>query len=53
MKFGLNILLLGGLLLSTIQCAKRASPTGGPRDTIAPVLVNASPKINTVFFDKE
>ena len=53
MKFGLNILLLGGLLLSTIQCAKRASPTGGPRDTIAPVLVNASPKMNTVFFDKE
>ncbi len=53
MKFGLNILLLGGLLLSTIQCAKRASPTGGPRDTIPPVLVNASPKMNTVFFDKE
>ena len=53
MRLGLNILLLGGLLLTTVQCAKRASPTGGPRDSLPPVLINASPKLNTVFFDKE
>jgi uncharacterized protein (DUF2141 family) len=53
MRLGLNILLLGGLLLTTVQCAKRASPTGGPRDSLPPILINASPKLNTVFFDKE
>ena len=53
MRLGLNILLLGGILLTTVQCAKRASPTGGPRDSLQPVLINASPKLNTVFFDKE
>ena len=53
MRLGLNILLFGGLLLTTVQCAKRASPTGGPRDSLPPVLINASPKLNTVFFDKE
>ena len=41
------------LLLLTVQCAKRASPTGGPRDSIPPRLINASPKLNTTFFDKE
>ena len=53
MRFSLYILLLGGLFLSTVQCAKRASPTGGPRDSIPPLLINASPKLNTVFFDKD
>jgi uncharacterized protein (DUF2141 family) len=53
MRLGLNILLLGGILLTTVQCAKRASPTGGPRDSLPPVMINASPKLNTVFFDKE
>ena len=46
-------LLLLSLFFATVQCAKRASPTGGPRDSLPPVLVNASPKLNTVFFDKE
>ena len=41
------------VLLCTVQCAKRASPTGGPRDSIPPQLINASPKLNTTFFDKE
>jgi len=41
------------LLLLLVQCAKRASPTGGPRDSIPPRLINASPKLNTTFFDKE
>ena len=34
-------------------CAKRGSPTGGPVDSIPPVLINASPKINSTNFDSE
>ena len=53
MRLALKFILFTGLLLSTVQCAKRASPTGGPKDSIPPVLINASPKLNTIFFDKE
>ena len=28
-------------------CAKRGNPTGGPIDSLPPVLVNANPKLNT------
>ena len=34
-------------------CAKRGSPTGGLVDSLPPVLVNASPKINSTNFDSE
>ena len=34
-------------------CAKRGSPTGGPVDSIPPVLINASPKINSINFDSK
>jgi uncharacterized protein (DUF2141 family) len=44
--------LLASLLLSAFRCAKRASPTGGPKDSLPPVLINASPKLKTTFFDK-
>ena len=30
-------------------CAKRGNPSGGPIDSIPPVLVNASPKLNSKF----
>ena len=53
MKYRFSLLLIGILLLNTIQCAKRATPTGGPRDSLPPIMVNASPKMNTTFFDKE
>ena len=53
MRFALRFILFTGLLLSAVQCAKRASPTGGPKDSIPPVLINASPKLNSIFFDKE
>jgi hypothetical protein len=32
------------------RCAKVVSPTGGPKDTIPPVLVNSSPKLNATGF---
>ena len=53
MKFLLNYFLYIILFFSLINCAKKASPTGGPKDTIPPVLISASPKLNTTFFDKE
>src|SRR5210317_223471 len=34
-------------------CAKRGSPTGGPVDSIPPVLINASPKTNSTNFDSK
>ena len=40
------------LIIFIFGCAKRASPTGGPKDTIPPVLINASPKLNTTYFNK-
>ena len=34
-------------------CAKRGSPTGGLIDSIPPVLINSSPKINSTNFDSD
>ena len=42
----LSILIISG-------CAKRGSPSGGPIDSIPPILVNASPKLNSINFDSE
>ena len=53
MKFFFKFCIYFILFFSLINCAKRASPTGGPMDTIPPILVSASPKLNTTFFDKE
>ena len=41
------------LLFCLTHCAKRGAPTGGPLDSIPPVLINANPKQNTTFFDKK
>ncbi len=51
-KFGKHLLLFL-IVISLVQCARRSSPTGGLKDTLPPVMVNASPKMNTTFFDKE
>ena len=42
----LSIALING-------CAKRGNPTGGPVDSIPPVLINANPKLNSTNFDSE
>ena len=34
-------------------CAKRGNPTGGPLDSLPPLLVNANPKLNSTNFDSE
>jgi len=33
-----------------ISCAQIGAPTGGPRDTIAPILINAQPAMRTTNF---
>ena len=53
MRFILKFCIYIFLFFSIINCAKRATPTGGPKDTIPPVLINASPKLNTTFFDEK
>jgi len=51
-KFGIYF-LISFVLVSSFQCARRSLPTGGFKDTLPPNIVNTSPKMNTVFFDKE
>jgi len=38
-------------LLCTASCARRGVPTGGPKDTIPPVLVDVNPALESVNFD--
>lgn len=44
--------ILTGLFIVTLfpRCAKVVSPTGGPKDTIAPVMVNSVPKFNATNY---
>ena len=51
-RFGIYF-LISFVLVSSFQCARRSLPTGGFNDTLPPNIVNTSPKMNTVFFDKE
>lgn len=37
-------------IISLVSCARQSSPTGGPKDTIPPVLVRAIPPNETVNF---
>ena len=41
------------IMVSLTQCARKSIPTGGLKDTLPPIMIYASPKMNTVFFDKE
>ena len=41
------------IMVSLTQCARKSTPTGGLKDTLPPIMINASPKMNTVFFDRE
>ncbi len=42
------------LLISSIffNCARRGTPTGGPKDSIPPILIKAIPKVETINFDE-
>jgi uncharacterized protein (DUF2141 family) len=49
----LSILFLGLTLLAFWQCARRGSPTGGPKDVTPPVLLKTEPKNLSTNFDSE
>ena len=38
-------------MLSFVDCAKKGRPTGGPKDTIPPVIVKSSPENYSINFD--
>jgi len=38
------------LLVAFVQCARRGTPTGGPKDEIPPVLIKAEPDSMTTNF---
>lgn len=38
-------------IIFLISCARQSSPTGGPKDTIAPVLIRAIPRNESVNFN--
>ena len=41
------------LILSVSHCAKRGAPTGGLKDSLPPVLIRATPPLNSTMFDQE
>ena len=45
-----KILLLATLSLLITNCAKKVGPTGGLKDSIAPILVSASPSHKSINF---
>lgn len=47
----LLMILIVGFLMP--QCAKIVAPTGGPKDTLPPVLLHASPADSTLQFDQQ
>lgn len=42
--------LIGSLVFLVNSCARQSSPTGGPKDSIPPVLVNSYPEQNQINF---
>jgi uncharacterized protein (DUF2141 family) len=40
-------------MFASASCARRGMPTGGPKDTIPPQLINMSPALESVNFDED
>lgn len=53
LKRFLSILFLGLTLLAFWQCARRGSPSGGPKDTDPPVLLRTDPENLSTNFDSQ
>ena len=47
-RYLLLFLLIGSLIFLVNSCARQSSPTGGPKDTIPPVLVESFPHQNEI-----
>lgn len=48
----IGLLLFWIILICTGSCARKGVPTGGPKDTIPPTLINMNPLLETVNFDE-
>jgi len=46
----LSFFFLVAVVLAALQCARRGTPTGGPKDTTPPVLIKAEPENLTTEF---
>ncbi|HQY19187.1 MAG TPA: Ig-like domain-containing protein, partial [Ferruginibacter sp.] len=46
----LALAFYGLLVFISSGCAQMGYPTGGPKDSLAPVLIKATPEINTINF---
>lgn len=53
MRLPLGMLFLVLIILSVNRCAKQGFPSGGPKDSIPPVLIRAVPPLETVEFDAD
>ncbi|XLS28914.1 Ig-like domain-containing protein [Flavobacteriaceae bacterium M23B6Z8] len=51
MKRIVNALISLILLIMLLNCARRGTPSGGPKDITPPVLLKASPELNSTNFD--
>lgn len=49
----IRFLLALVVVISLAECAKRGTPTGGPKDEDAPVLVRSTPDLNTTNFNSK
>ncbi|MGV6844580.1 MAG: Ig-like domain-containing protein [Lutibacter sp.] len=49
----LKVLIIFFVILSFSNCAKRGRPTGGPKDSIPPLLVHAIPTNKTLHFKSD
>jgi len=52
MKFIKPLLILILVILANSSCARRGSPTGGPKDEDAPIAIRTIPEYKTVNFNK-
>lgn len=52
-QFLQNFLLFFSLVLLFSHCAKKGSPTGGPKDTIPPVIVKSDPANYSIHFNSK
>jgi len=50
-KFGASVLIAFLAVLLFSHCAKKGSPSGGPKDTIPPIILKSNPENYTTNFD--
>ena len=50
LSVGVVLLFMGGMLT---RCASIGSPSGGPRDTLAPKVLTATPEFNSTDFQSD